>query len=45
MGCLSTTECTYPTYLLFTGARARRVLLACFLSPSLILACSGACSP
>ena len=33
------------SWLLFTGARARCVLLACVLSPSLILACSCACSP
>ena len=33
------------SWLLFTGARARCVLLACFLSPSLIPACSCACSP
>ena len=36
---------SWASWLLFTGARARCVLLACFLSPSLILACSCACSP
>ena len=35
---------SWASWLLFTDARARRVLLACFLSPSLILACSSACS-
>ena len=36
---------SWASWLLFTGARARCALLACFLSPSLILACSCACSP
>ena len=36
---------SWASWLLFTGARARPVLLACFLSPPLILACSCACSP
>ena len=35
---------SWASWLLFTGARARYVLLARFLSPSLILACSCACS-
>ena len=36
---------SWASWLLFTGARARCVLLACFLSPALFLACSCACSP
>ena len=36
---------SWASWLLFTDARARCVLLACFLSPSLILACSSACPP
>ena len=36
---------SWASWLLVTGARARCVLLACFLSRSLILACSCACSP
>ena len=36
---------SWASWLLFTGARARCVLLAFFLSPSHILACTSACSP